>query len=552
MMQGGRPPILVLNTNTKRETGRKAQLNNIQAAKTVADVVRTCLGPKAMLKMILSMSGSILLTADGNSILREIDVSSPSAKSMIELSRAQDEEVGDGTTSVTILSGEILSMAEPWLEKNMHPRTIIMGYTRALQDALEHMKSISVPVDTNNRDQMLNIVKKCLGTKFVSGYFPQNIADMALDAVRTVLVDNEGRRDIDIKRFVRVEKIPGGTLDECELIPGVVMNKDVTHTGMKRRIEKPRVILLDCNLEYKKGENMTNIEVTRPEHWEQIMQQEEEHVKKMCDAILKFKPNLVLTEKGVSDLAQHYFVKAGVTVLRRLKKTDNDRVARTTGATIVHDPEDLRESDVGTKCDLFEIKKIGDEYFSYITSSSAKACTLLLRGAGKDILNEIERNLQDALHVARNVALEPMLLPGGGATEMSVAAKLAEKAKSIAGVEQYPYALVGQALEVIPRTLIQNCGANVVRTMTALRAKHAAGGPESQYWGVDGERGTVVDMRTIGLMEPAAVKIQTLKTAVEAGCMLLKVDDIVSGLSQKNQGGGGSGQPAYNPEDYEG
>lgn len=548
----GRAPILVLNTTTKRDTGRKAQLANIQAAKTVADVVRTCLGPKAMLKMILSMSGSILLTADGNSILREIDVTQPAAKSMIELSRAQDEEVGDGTTSVTILAGEILSMAEPWLEKNMHPRTIIMGYTRALQDALEYMKSIATPVDVNNKEQMLNIVKRCLGTKFVSGYFPPNMSEMALEAVRTVLVDADGRRDIDIKRFVRIEKIPGGTLEDSQLIPGVVLNKDVTHTGMKRRLENPRVVLLDCNLEYKKGENMTNIEVTRPEHWEEIMQQEEEYVKKMCDAILKVKPTLVLTEKGVSDLAQHYFVKAGVTVLRRLKKTDNDRVARTVGATIVHDPEDLKEADVGTKCDLFEIKKIGDEYFSFITSKEPKACTLLLRGAGKDILNEIERNLQDALHVARNVALEPMLLPGGGATEMSVATKLAEKAKSIAGVEQYPYAAVGQALEVIPRTLIQNCGANVVRTMTALRAKHAAGGADSQLWGVDGERGVVRDMKEMGLLEPAAVKVQTIKTAIEAACMLLKVDDIVSGLSG-GKGGGGQSQAdmAAAAEDFE-
>jgi T-complex protein 1 subunit gamma len=319
---------------------------------------------------------------------------------------------------------------------------------------------------------------------------------------------------------------------------------------MKRRIEKPRVILLDCNLEYKKGENMTNIEITRPEHWEEIMKQEEEHVKKQVDAILKFKPDLVLTEKGVSDLAQHFFVKAGVTCLRRLKKTDNDRIARAVGATIVHEAEDLREADVGTGCELFEIKKIGDEYFTFITGYKPKACTILLRGAGKDILNEIERNLQDALHVAKNVYLEPLLLPGGGATEMSTAVKLQELAKAIPGVEQYAYQSIGLALEVIPRTLIQNCGTNVVRTITQLRAKHAAG--EGSSWGIDGDHGSVRDMKEMGLYEPYAVKVQTLKTAVEASCLLLKVDDIVSGLSQKGAGGGqGQGGPQFNPEDLE-
>jgi T-complex protein 1 subunit gamma len=232
-----------------------------------------------------------------------------------------------------------------------------------------------------------------------------------------------------------------------------------------------------------------------------------------------------------------------------LKKTDNDRIARAVGATIVHEPEDLRESDVGTQCELFEIKKIGDEYFTFITGYKPKACTLLLRGAGKDILNEIERNLQDALHVAKNVYLEPLLLPGGGATEMSTAVKLQELAKSIPGVEQYPYQAIGLALEVIPRTLIQNCGTNVVRTITQLRAKHASG--EGSAWGIDGERGSVRDMKEMGLFEPYAVKVQTLKTAVEAACLLLKVDDIVSGLTQKGAGGGAGGPPQMNPEDLE-
>lgn len=532
-------PVLVLNTTTKRETGRKAQLGNISAAKTVADVVRTSLGPKAMLKMILSMSGSIVLTSDGNAILRELDVTHPSAKAMIDLSRAQDEEVGDGTTSVIILAGEILAVAEPWLLKGLHPRVIIAGFTRALNDALAHLKANAVTVDLNNRADLLQTVRNCLGTKLLSSFFPPSMSELALDAALLVAQDADGRKDVDIKRYVRIEKIPGGRIEDCTIIPGVVLNKDVVHAKMSRYIEKPRIIILDCNLEYKKGDNQTAIDVTKGEQWEQILQQEEDYIKNLVEHIAKLKPNLVCTEKGISDLAQHYFVKHGITALRRLKKTDNDRLARASGATVVNQPELLKESDVGTRALLFEVKKIGDEYYSFITCDKPKACTILLRGTAKDTLNEIERNLHDALAVAKNIITEPLLLPGGGASEMSVAAKLLEKSKSIPGVAQYPYAALAIALEVIPRTLIQNCGTNVVRTLTELRAKHASG--KGAFYGVNGNTGKIIDMREINLLESYSVKVQTLKTAVEAACMLLRVDQIVSGLSQKGQGGGPAG-----------
>jgi T-complex protein 1 subunit gamma len=300
-------------------------------------------------------------------------------------------------------------------------------------------------------------------------------------------------------------------------------------------------------LEYKKGDNQTSVDVTKAEHWEQILQQEEDYIKNLVENIAKLKPNLVVTEKGISDLAQHYFVKHGITALRRAKSTDTNRLARACGATIVNQPELLRESDVGTRALLFEIKKIGDEYYSFITCEKPKACTILLRGTAKDTLNEIERNLHDALAVARNIIIEPLLLPGGGAAEMSVSAKLMEKSKSIPGIAQYPYAALALALEVIPRTLIQNCGANVVRTLTQLRAKHAGG--KNVTFGVDGETGVIRDMREINLLESYSVKIQTLKTAVEAACMLLRVDQVVSGLSKKGSGGGDGGAVAAAPNE---
>ncbi|KAI9204733.1 chaperonin Cpn60/TCP-1 family [Polychytrium aggregatum] len=529
-------PVIVINTNTERETGRKAQLSNITAAKTISDIIRTCLGPRAMLKMLLDPMGGIVLTNDGNAILRECEVAHPAAKSMIELSRTQDEEVGDGTTSVIILAGEVLSAAQPFLERSIHPITIISAYKRALEDALKIMSQISVNIDITQRNEVVRLIRSTIGTKFVSQW-SDLMCSLAYDAVKTVSLEVNGKKEVDIKRYARVEKVPGGEIDESCVLNGIMVNKDVTHPKMRRRIEKPRIVLLDCPLEYKKGESQTNVEVTDEAHWARLLEIEEEQIKEMCDHIIRLKPDLVFTEKGVSDLAQHYFVKANITAIRRVKKTDNNRIARATGATIVNRVEDLKEDDVGTQCGLFEVRKIGDEYFTYLVEcEDPKACTILLRGPSKDVLNEIERNLQDAMCVARNVMFEPKLCPGGGATEMAVAVQLAEKAKAISGVEQWPYKAVAEAMEVIPRTLVQNCGGNAIKVLTQLRAKHAVG---EYSWGIDGISGKIVDMKEYGVWEPYTVKSQTIKTAVESACLLLRVDDIVSGVSRRQAEGAG-------------
>lgn len=516
--------VLFFRTDTgggERQTGRKAQLSNIAAAKTVADIIRSCLGPKAMLKMLLDPMGGIVLTNDGHAILREIEVSHPAAKSMIELSRTQDEEVGDGTTTVIILAGEILAQALPQLERNIHPVVIISAFKRALKDALEIIEEISLPIDVNDDKAMYGLINSSIGTKFVSRW-SRLMCDLALKAVRTVVWDigNGGRPEVDIKRYARVEKVPGGEIEDSCVLDGVMLNKDITHPKMRRKIENPRIVLLDCPLEYKKGESQTNIEISKEEDWNRILQIEEEQVKAMCDAVLSVNPDIVITEKGVSDLAQHYLLKANVTALRRVRKTDNNRIARATGATIVNRVEDLQESDVGTQCGLFEIEKIGDEYFTFLTKcTTPKACTILLRGPSKDILNEIERNLQDAMGVARNVLFHPRLSPGGGATEMAVSVRLGQLAKNIEGVQQWPYKAVADALEVIPRTLIQNAGQSPVRVITDLRAKHAEG---KSTWGINGDAGTLVDMKEYGVWEPEAIKVQSIKTAIEV-CFLMIV-----------------------------
>jgi T-complex protein 1 subunit gamma len=458
---------------------------------------------------------------------------------MIELSRAQDEEVGDGTTSVIILAGEVLGAVESFLERDVHPTVIVNAYFRGLDEVVEMCKTIGKDINLENNDDLTRIVQSSIGTKFASKW-GSLIVDLAVKAVRTVYRKEGDNVEIDTKRYAKVEKIPGGLLEDCKVLDGVMFNKDVCHPGMRREIRNPRVVLLDCPLEYKKGESMTNMEFTKEEDFKKALAMEEIEVKRMCDAILKVKPDVVITEKGVCDLALHELLKHGnCSVFRRLRKTDNNRVARASGATIVNRPEELQESDVGTNCALFQVKKIGDDYFSFFTEcTEPNACSIILRGASKDVLNEIERNLQDALGVARNVVINPSLAPGGGALEMELASRLHEMAAKVEGPQQWPFKALAGAFEVIPRTLAQNCGADVVRTLTELRAKHSAADGSGKMWGINGNSGKIEDMSVADIWDPVSVKVQTYKTAIESACMLLRIDDVISGIKKPADKGG--------------
>merc|ERR1711936_170692 len=487
----GPGPIMVLSQNTKRDSGKKVQLENINAGKTIGDVVRTCLGPRAMLKMLMDPMGGIVMTNDGNAILREITVQHPAAKTMIEIARTQDEEVGDGTTSVIVLAAEMLGVSHQFLEEKMHPTVVIQAYRQALEDAAVILKdNVSTKIDLDDAVAVRKVIQSCVGTKFIAKW-SDLACDIAMDAVKTVTMTAGDKKEIDIKRYAKVEKLPGGAIEDSQVLRGVMFNKDVVHPKMKRRIENPRILLLDCNLEYKKGESQTNIEIMNEGDFSKILEQEETYIKKICDEIIAFKPDLVITEK-----------------------------------------------DIGTGAGLFEVRKIGDEYFTFIEQcKDPKACTILLRGASKDIFNEVERNLQDALNVARNLYQEPALVPGGGATEMEVAHLLTQKAKTLKGVIQWPYKAVASGLEVIPRTLAQNCGANTIRSLTALRAKHAKEEEKNVNWGINGETGELADMSALGIWEPLSVKLQVYKTAIETAILLLRIDDIVSGSKKKGDVG---------------
>jgi T-complex protein 1 subunit gamma len=486
-----------------------------------------------MLKMLIDLQGNIVLTNDGNSILREINVHHPAAKCMISLARTQDENVGDGTTSVTIIANEMLQISGSFLEKLIHPTLINKAYNYALADSIQIMQSLSREIDVNRQDLLISTINSCVGTKFTS-HLGKHIAKLAIESVNYIKTDTGfGREDIEVKKYIKVEKIPGGTIEDSQLMRGVMINKDVVNPSrMRRKIVKPRILLLDCPLEYKKGENMTNVELKNDEDFVALLKMEENWTRKVCERLLSFKPDIIITEKGLSDLAIHFLQRAGVSAIRRVRKTDNVRIARACGATIIHRPDELKETDIGTLAGIFDVRKLGDDFYSYITDClQPKACTIILRGASKDILNDVERNLKDAVAVARNIFFEPRILPGGGAVEIEIGRQLMQNSLKTKICEQWPFRGLGVALEVIPRTIAQNCGVNVVRAMAELRAKHLS--HQDTNWGIDGHSGVVKDMQILNIWDLFIVKTHAIKTAVETTSMLLRADEILSSKSQE-------------------
>jgi len=425
----------------------------------------------------------------------------------------------------------MMKVATPFLERGMHPTIISTAYMKAMCDAVEFMQATAKQIDKNSYDDVLRIVRSTIATKFTSKW-GDLICRLALDAVRTCAVELEdGSLEIDIKRYCRIERIPGGLIDECKVLNGIMINKDVVHSKMKRRIENPRIMLLDMGMEYKKGESQTNIEMKNNTDFEKYLQIEEEWLRQLCDDIIALKPDVVLCTKGCVDLAQHFLQEAGIAVLRRNKKWELSRLARACGATVGHRPSQMTDKDIGTKCGLFEVRKMADEYFAFFEEcKDPKACSILLRGAGKDVLQEVERNLMDAMNVVRNIYKNPAIVPGGGAIEMATADFLRKQANTVQGQMAFPYKAVAKALEVIPQTIATNCGADTIRIMTKLRAAHADGKTTTA---IDGEKGMLCDASDLGLWEPLVVKESTIKTAMEAACMLLRIDDIVSGVTSE-------------------
>ncbi|MES1920864.1 hypothetical protein MHBO_002486 [Bonamia ostreae] len=522
-------PILILNKNAQRETGKEAQMGIITASKAIADIVRSTLGPKAMLKMLLDPTGSVVLTNDGASILREIEVRHPAAKSLIELSRTQDEQVGDGTTSVVVLAGELMEAVRPLLSGGMHPSVIVGAYRRAADLSLQALKKCAREVDPTDPKQLLSFAVTALGTKQVSR-FGNLIPRLAVEAVRTVSFEESGKRTSDLRALVKVEKVAGGEIDSSRVLKGVMLNKDILHAAMRRRIENPRIMLLDCPLEYKKAESETNIEMNRAEDWRKYLDLEEEHIRKLCEAITALEPDIVICEKGVSDIAQHFLLQKNVSVLRRVRKSDLHRLAMATGARVGSNSTSMKETDLGKKCALFEVRKLGDDYWSFFENcDSPKACSVLLRGSSSEGLAEIERNLTDAMGVVRNIIMDPRVVPGAGASEMAMSTVLRKQSREESEAAARVFACAASALEIIPKTLGENAGANVSQVIAKLRSAHEE---NDSLLGVDGDSGEVCDVSELGVFEPFSVKQQAIKTAFETATVLLRIDDILSGVSK--------------------
>ncbi|GKT26066.1 T-complex protein 1 subunit gamma [Aduncisulcus paluster] len=462
-------------------------MNTKDICTSLSSLVRTTIGPTGMIKMLLTPVGSIVPTSDGNSIVRELDLPHPVAKTIAELSRTQAEEFGDGSTTVVVLVGEILQQLGTGAESSPEvARTLI----RVLHDLREIGDKLAAPVTCEERAEMIPIIMTHLAPKY-GGRYAELLCKFAIDAISAIA----GPSGIDFMRYVRVESIPGGTVDQSSLVHGSVLHKDVLHSAMPRFIKDPKVVIMSSPLDWTKAESSMSLSIKKGSDYKDMLQKEVDYVRNMVEKLKAEGVNLVISEKGMSNAAIHELAKAGIAALRRVKKPDTLRVARVTGATIVHQIQSLTSDDIGCKATSFEVQKMGDEYFSMIESPEAKAVTVVLRGPSKTTLSELNRNLVDAMHVVRDVFMDPRVVPGGGAFEMALGTELLKKGRERADVNILVYEAVASALEVIARVICENAGASVIREITALRAKHNhTEDPSRHHYGIDSETGGAFEM----------------------------------------------------------
>jgi thermosome len=498
------------------------------AAKIVAESVKSALGPKGMDKMLVDSFGDVTITSDGRTILSEMDIQHPAAKMMVEVSKTQDDEVGDGTTSAVIIAGDLLGKAEDLIDKNVHPTVIIDGYRKAAEKALEVLEKIAIPVRSNDRQWLKRVAITAMASKLVSDHKEQ-LAEISSDAVLHVAekVDKEYRVDID---DIMVEKKPGESLTETKLINGIVVDKEVVHPGMPKRVEKAKVALLDTALEIEKTEFDAKINIESPDQMEAFLQQEESMLRDMVEKVVKTGANVIVAQKGIDDLAQHFLARKEILAVRRVKKSDMEKLAKATGGKIITNLDDVSPKDLGY-AELVEERKIGDDKMTFIEGcKNPKSVAILIRGGTERIVAEAERSIHDALCVGRDVVREPKVVAGGGAPELEVARALREYAQTLPGREQLAVASYAEALESVPLTLSENAGLDPIDIISELRARHEKG----EVWaGIDVLEGKPKNLEKVGVFEPLAVKKQIIKSATEAATMILKIDDIIASGKMK-------------------
>ncbi|MCD6226208.1 MAG: TCP-1/cpn60 chaperonin family protein [Candidatus Aenigmarchaeota archaeon] len=535
-------PILVLPEGTLRTKGRSAQENNIAAAKAVADILRTTLGPKGMDKMLVDGMGDIVITNDGVTILDEMEIEHPSAKMMVEIAKTQNEEVGDGTTTAVVIAGELLRKASELLEQNIHPTVIIRGYNLAKEKALEILNKISMPITINDTEKLKKIAITSMSGKSAASGYGVKLAELVVNAIKQVAEEDNGKYIIDTENIKR-EKKHGGTSEDTELIKGLVIDKEVVHPGMPKKIDNAKIALLDSALEVKSTETDAKIQITSPEQIQAFLEQEEHMLKKMVDKVIASGANVLFCQKGIDDIAQHYLAKKGILSARRVKKSDMEKLAKATGAKIITNIEDLTESDLGY-AKRVEERKISDERMIFVREcKNPKAVTLLVRGGTEHVVDEVDRAIEDAIGSVSSAVELGKIVPGGGAPEIEVAKELRKYAEGFSGREQLAINAFADALEVIPRSLAENAGLDPIDTLVTLRADHEKKKINS---GVNIFKSGTIDMISQGVIEPLKIKTQALKSAADAAEMILKIDDIVSAakLSKPEQQQSGMGMPS--------
>jgi len=521
-------PVLILREGSTRERGRGAQHANITAARIVAEAVKSALGPKGMDKMLVDSFGDVTITSDGHTILKEMDIQHPAAKMMVEVAKTQDDEVGDGTTTAVVIAGELLGKAEDLIEKNVHPTVIIDGYRKAADKALETLEKIAISVKPTDKESLKNVAVTSMASKLVAEK-REHLAEIAASAVLSVAQEVEGQYKVDIDDIM-VEKKPGESLTDTKLINGLVIDKEVVHPGMSKRAEKAKIALLDCALEVEKTEFDAKINIESPEQMEAFLQEEENMLKDMVHKIAKTGANVIICQKGIDDMAQHFLARKGMLALRRAKKSDMEKLAKATGGKVVTNLEDMTEKDLGY-AELVEERKIGDDKMTFIEGcKNPRSVAILIRGGTERIVEEAERSIHDALCVARDVVQEPKIVAGGGAPELEVARAIREYAEGLPGKEQLAVQCYAEALEIVPTTLGENAGLDPIDILSELRARHE----EGETWaGVGVHEGKVKDMKELEVFEPLSVKKQIIKSATEAASMILKIDDVIAAGKMK-------------------
>jgi thermosome len=541
----GGVPVLVLKEGSNRSRGREAQHTNIEAARIVAETVKSALGPKGMDKMLVDSFGDVTITSDGRTILDEMDIQHPAAKMMLEVAKTQDNEAGDGTTTAVIISGELLNKAQELIERNVHPTIIIDGYRKASERALEVLESIAIKVDPDSSDYLKKVAMTSMASKLVADH-KEYLADMAVKAMLAVAEKDGDKYKADVDD-VKVEKKPGESVRDTKLIQGIVLDKEVAHSGMPKRVERAKIALLDAALEIEKTEFDAKINIESPEQMEGFLKQEEDMLHDMVDKIVKSGANVVLTEKGIDDMAQHFMARKGLLAVRRNKKSDMEKLAKATGGKIVTNLDGMTSADLGYAA-LVEERKIGDDKMTFIEGCKhPKAVTILIRGGTQRIVDEAERSLHDALCVVKDVIEEPKIVAGGGAPELEMSRMLKKFSETITGREQLAVKAFAEALEIVPLTLTENAGLDPIDMISELRARHEKG----ELWaGIEVINGKAQDMTKAGVYEPLAVKKQIIKSATEASTMLLKIDDVIAAGKSKAPpmppgGPGGMGGGGY-------